>query len=203
MGVRQGTGGKVVGLKGGLKTVASGVMIGAMTLSFAACSTSKGGGTVAQNVTLQKALDDYHAGNVNLAKSEFQTYVKTNPSDKFGWYNLGVIAQYAGNTTESAKDYEKSLALDPHFESALFNYGLLKLTSNDLDTAIDYLGRATVEDGKDANAHWQLGLALAKRGKGKADNDRSTKELNAALKLDPTLIKQLGPPASTTTTSTP
>jgi Tfp pilus assembly protein PilF len=205
MGVGKGTGVVKAGeVKSGFgKKLASGVTISVLTLSFAACSTSKGP-SVAANVTLQKAIDDYTAGNVTLAKSEFQQVVKTNPSDKYAWYNLGVIAQYAGSASEASTDYQQSLAIDPHFESPLFNYGLLKLTQNDLDSAIGYLGRAVVETPKDANAHWQLGLALAKRGKGKADNDRSTKELNTALKLDPSLIKSLGAPKSTaTTTSTP
>ena len=70
---------------------------------------------------------------------------------------------------------------------------MLRLAGNQLDDAIDYLGRAVAENGGDANAHWNLGLALAQRGRDKADNDRSTKELNAGLKINPDLIKSLSP----------
>ena len=192
-------------VKNGLKKVASGVAIGAMALSFAACSSSSGAKAIG-TVTLQKALDDYRAGNVTLAKSEFQQLVKEDPNNKFGWYNLGVLAQYAGNTNDAATNYQKSIAIDPNFESALYNYGVLRMGSNDMDTAITYLGRAVAQNSKDANAHWNLGLALAKRGNtSKDDNTRSKNELNAGLKLDPSLIKTLGSPSgsATTTTSTP
>ena len=198
MGVVAGV--KVRGrLSGVAKKVASGAVIGVLALSLAACSSGK-----AKVVgTLDQGLADYRAGNIALAKSEFEQLVKNDPNNKFGWYNLGVLAQYAGNSSEASADYQKALTIDPSFESALYNYGLVKAAGNDLNAAIDLLGKAATANPKDAGAHWQLGLALAKRGDTtKGDNARSTKELNAGLKLDPTLIKSLtGSQQLSTTTS--
>jgi Tfp pilus assembly protein PilF len=193
MGVGTGTG---VAKKVLVKRVACGVMAGIFVAGLGACSPK-----VANNVTLQKALDDFRAGSTALAKSEFEQVVKEDPNNKYAWYNLGVLAQYAGDTSSSAKNYQKALDIDPRFESALYNYGVLKFSGNDLPSAITYLEKAIAENNQDANAHWNLGLALAKQG---SDSKRSTKELNAAIKLNPDLPKSLtGAPLKTGTTVGP
>ena len=201
MGASTGTGGAKKAL---VKTLACGLAMGMSVAALAACSTSNGS-KVPANVTLQKALDDYRAGNTTLAKAEFEQVVKTDPTNKYGWYNLGVLAQDAGDKSTAATDYQKSLKLDSKFESALYNYGVLQYSLNKLDDAVSLLTRAVAQNGKDANAHWNLGLSLAARAH-KGDDKESTKELNAGLKLDPTLTKTLTTAPQvvpSTTTSTP
>jgi tetratricopeptide (TPR) repeat protein len=158
---------------------------------------------------LSRALRDYVSGKVQIAKGEFQQVVSLDPNNKYGWYNLGVIAQYAGDNEGAARDYNKALALDPKFESALYNVGVLRYGAGDWDGAISYLTRATAAKPKDANAWWNLGLALAHKHT-KADDKRSTDALNEALKLNPNLLRNRGTTgasgasgaAPTTTTST-
>src|SRR4051794_20024548 len=84
-----------------------------------------GGGTQAATL-LSKALSDYFSGNVEVAKSEFQQVVDLDPANKYGWYNLGVIAQYAQDKKGAEADYKKALALDPNFEPVLYNLGVLR-----------------------------------------------------------------------------
>jgi tetratricopeptide (TPR) repeat protein len=170
-----------------LRGIGCGLLIAAM----AACSTSS---KSAAPVSVNQALQDYLNGNVSLAKSEFQAIVKADPTNKYGWYNLGVIAQNAGQTSSAAKDYLLAIKADPTFESPLYNLGVLRFQSNQIPDAINYLAKATVANPKDANAHWNLGLALI-RPATKADNARATKELNLALKLNPALVKTLKLPA--------
>ncbi len=186
MGVSAGTG---VAKRVVLKRVACGLVAGALVAGMGACSSSSP--HAAGDVTLQQALSDFKAGSTTLAKSEFEQVVKNDPQNKFAWYNLGVLAQYAGDSSSSSKNYTKALKIDPHMESALYNYGVLKFSNNDLDGAISYLEKAVAENNQDANAHWNLGLALAKRGK-KADNKRSATQLNIALKMNPKLAESLG-----------
>ena len=175
--------------KGVVSKAVRGIGLGVLVAALAACSTGNGG-TASGTATLQQALNDYTAGNVTLAKSEFQTVVKNDPNDKYGWYNLGVIAQGAGNNSDAGKDYLKSLAIDPAFESALYNYGVLQFQADQIPSAISYLRRAVAANPGDANAHWNFGLALARTGK-PADNKEATTELNKALKINPALIKSL------------
>ena len=193
MGVGQVTG---VDKKGIVAKTVRGIGLGVLVAALAACSTG-GTPTSAPNVTLQQALSDYFAGNIQLAKAEFQTVVKNDPNEQYGWYNLGVIAQGASDSNTAEKDYKKAIAIQPNFQSALYNLGVLLFQKNKIPDAIDYLGKAAAANPKDANSHWNLGLALAETHK-PADNARAKIELNRALKLNPDLIKTLGTPSKTT-----
>ena len=89
-----------------------------------------------------------------------------------------------GTRAVAGKDYLKSITIDPNFESALYNFGVLRFQANDMTDAITYLGKAAVANPKDANAHWNLGLALARLDT-KADNLRAKNEFNWALRVAP------------------
>jgi len=198
MGVGQGTGdgkkrfGSKVG-RGGF-----GALAVVLAVVLAACSTSSS--PVDPNVSLSKALADYFAGNVSLAKSEFQAIVKADPTNKYAWYDLGVIAQGNGDTSGASSDYVKAIGIDSTFESPLYNLGVLDFQANKIDDAITYLTRAVASNAQDANAHWNLGLALARKDTHQ-DNLLATKQLNLALKLQPALIKTLGVPSKSSRTA--
>jgi tetratricopeptide (TPR) repeat protein len=184
MGVVTGT--------GVMKKVARGAAIGVLAVAMAACGSSSKGGS--GPVTISQALADYYAGNTSKATSEFRDIVKADPTNKFGWYNLGVIAQYAGNSKEAASDYLKVLAIDPKFEGALYNLGLVRYSGGNAKESIKLLRRAVAVTPGDANAHWNLGLAMASIANTKAQNDAATKELNKALKINPGLLKGVAKP---------
>jgi len=114
---------------------------------------------------LAKALSDYFKGNESLAKSEFQAIVKAHPTNKFAWYDLGVIAQGAANPKEAEADYSKAISIDPKFESALYNYGVMRFQAGDLTGAVSYLTRAVAADPNDSNARRELVQAIAARTK--------------------------------------
>ncbi len=180
--------------------VGIGVLAVVLAMMLAACSSS--GPSVDSGVTLQKALADYDAGNVSLAKAEFQELTKTDPTDYYPWYDLGVIAQGAGQTSSAVTDYGKALAIDPTFESALYNLGVVRFQQGNFPGAVNELTKAVASNPKDANAHWNLGLALVRLDT-KVDNKLATEQLNAALKIDPALLKTLGVPTRTTKTPAP
>jgi Tfp pilus assembly protein PilF len=139
------------------------------------------------------ALAKYEAGHVALAKTELQDIVKKDPTNKYGWYNLGVIAQGARDNRSAGTDYLRAIAIDPRYEPALYNYGVLRSKANDLSEAIPYLRRAAAAKPNDANAHWNLGLALV-RLKTPAGDKQAKAELNIALGLNPKLINTLETP---------
>jgi Tfp pilus assembly protein PilF len=182
---------------GGGRTVAGAIAITLVIGTMSACGSDNNGASGANGDTgsaatlLSKALSDYFSGNIQVAKSEFQQVVDTDPSNKYGWYNLGVIAQYAGDKKEAADDYNKALALDDKFEPVLYNLGVLRYGASDWDGAISYLKRATAVNDKDANAWWNLGLALAHKHTNPTDRE-STVALNKAVKLNPNLLPNRG-----------
>jgi Flp pilus assembly protein TadD len=192
MGVGQGTGDekKRFRSKAG-RRAGFGVLAVVLAVVLAACSSSPSG--IDPNVSLSKALADYFAGNVSLAKGEFSAIVKTDPNNKYAWYDLGVIEQGSANASAAASDYLRSIAIDPVFESALYNLGVLRFQGGQIPDAITYLTRAVAANPADGNAHWNLGLALARIGTQK-DNLLATQQLNKALKINPALIKTLGVP---------
>ncbi|MGO9875198.1 MAG: hypothetical protein ACLPVY_15500 [Acidimicrobiia bacterium] len=70
-----------------------------------------------------------HLRNLSLPqlRIRFQQDVTRDPHDKYGWYDLGVIAEDGQDSNAAATYYEKAIALDPTFESALYNLRCLDI----------------------------------------------------------------------------
>ena len=112
--------------------------------------------------------------------------MKNDPNEQYGWYNLGVIEQRAGDTGKAASDYLKAIAIQPTFASALYNLGVIRLQSRDYPAAVALLNRAVAASPKDANALYKLASALVHLHTATA-NERAKVALNKALELDPPL----------------
>ena len=154
--------------------------------ALAACSTSNGP-KVPGNVTLQKALDDYHAGNID-AREERVRAGREDGSERTSTAGTTSASSRSTRATPAtpAPTTRRRSTIDPNFESALYNYGVLQLRQPTTSTRRSPTStQAVAQNPKDANAHWNLGLALAKRGQRPADNKRSTKELNAGAEDRP------------------
>jgi tetratricopeptide (TPR) repeat protein len=135
---------------------------------------------------LTKARSDDLAGRASLAEAEFQSIVKQGANNKFGWYDLGVVNQGLGDGKQAQADYARALVIDPKFELALYNAGLLRFAAHDTAGAISYLTRAVNVNPNDANAHWVLALALGRASESLIN--QVSKERRTALKLNPALI---------------
>jgi tetratricopeptide (TPR) repeat protein len=125
-----------------------------------------------------------------LAKAKYQHVVNADPNDRYGWYNLGVLAQGSGDSNAAQTDFLKAIAIDPNFEASLYEEGLVRYHANDVPGAVSYLSRAVVANPQDACAHWALGIALM-RSDGRARSERGLTELRTALKVDPALIRSV------------
>jgi tetratricopeptide (TPR) repeat protein len=169
-------------------------------IGLGACS-SAGTPKAAPTLSLRTPIDGGGPLSLENAKAGFQKTVKNDPNDKYAWYNLGVIAESEKDPTTAAADYEKAIAIKPDFEPALYNLGLIRMHARDYPMAARLLSRAVGADSKDANAHFDLGLALANLHTAAADA-RSKAELAAARKIYPGLFKGrlygTGGPTSTT-----
>jgi Tfp pilus assembly protein PilF len=125
-------------------------------LGLAACST---GGMSATTVTVPCGRDSTPAALL-CAKRHFEQIVKDDPTQKFAWYNLAVIAQGDHDPATAARDYERAIVIDPAFESPLYNLGVLRLQAGNYRAAVELLNRAVVANPKDANAFFKLASAL-------------------------------------------
>lgn len=167
--------------EGDRQKVVRSVVVGMLIVALGVCSSSTKSATASGNT-----LAGYPEANVPLSKKVFQQRVKADPNNKDGWYMLGVIEQSDKDSESAIADYEKAIALDSKFESALYNLGVIRFQAGDYTAAISLLTRAVAANPNDANAHWTLGLALAKLHT-VAGNEQSRVELNRAAKLDPSL----------------
>jgi tetratricopeptide (TPR) repeat protein len=185
---------RLFGGAGGRRKVAYGVVAATLLCVTTACSNGSkpaAAGSGDAKALLSKALNDYYGGNPQLAKSEFQMVVDKDPNNKYGWFNLGVLAENDNDTKTATTDYQKALAIDAAYEPALYNYGYLTYLASDWKGAIALLERAVAANPNDASAHWNLGLALAHLH-APAGYKRSRKELNIAIKLNPNLLPKTG-----------
>lgn len=69
-----------------------------------------------------------HLGNAQLrpeAKQRLLNYVKEEPQDANGYFNLGMLAMDDKKDTEAEAWMKKAIKLQPNFRSALFNLALL------------------------------------------------------------------------------
>jgi len=114
----------------------------------------------------------------------FSCIVKSEPHYQYGWYNLGVIEQRAGNPGKAATDYLKAIAIQHDFEPALYNLGVIRLQSGKYTAAVTLLNRAAAANPKDANALFKLAAALSHVHTAAA-NQQAKAALNKALQLDP------------------
>jgi Tfp pilus assembly protein PilF len=100
------------------------------------------------------------ACDLSVSETRYQQDAKADPSDKYGWYNLAVIAQSDKDSTTAARDYEKAIAIDPEFESPLYNLGVIRLQAGNYTAAVSLLNRAVAANPSDVNARLELASAL-------------------------------------------
>jgi tetratricopeptide (TPR) repeat protein len=96
-------------------------------------------------------------------------------------FNLGRLAQEAGELDAAAAHYRRALDADPHFFSAAMNLGVLAARAGRSDEAVGWLERATALEPRSDDAWANLGGALLARG----ELDSARAALERALALHP------------------
>lgn len=177
----------------GTAAVATGVAIWAIqphdTAAPESKAVSEASRTVEANALLQAARLQSQYQDPKGATRTYRRVLELDPDNKIAWYNLGVIAQQAGRTTDARSAYDEALKIDPKYPSALFNKAVL-LKSSEPDRAMGLLNRAIEADPKAATAHLQLGQLLVKKGR-----DEEAKEaFHRAVAADPSLYTHVPEP---------
>lgn len=146
-------------------------------------STSASDGASEATATLvQSGLDQLDAGDTAGATSTFRNVLTLDPDNVYAHYNLGLIAQQAGDEKTAIEEYDAALAAQDDYAPALFNRGILAET-RDLDQAVDLYERAVAADDQFARAYMRLGFAQVHLG----DTEAGEQALARGVALDPAM----------------
>lgn len=162
-----------------------------LTLTTAACSgddaekdadAKASAAAVAGDVLVQKGLQQLRDGDTAGAQATFEKVLTVNPDNKYAHFNLGVIAQQAGDDETAMAAYDAALDADEAFAPALYNKAILTEPS-DLEAAVALYKRTVAADPKLAAAYMRLGFALVHLGR----KDEGAKYLGKGVSLDPSM----------------
>jgi tetratricopeptide (TPR) repeat protein len=141
---------------------------------------------------LQDGLDAHAEGDLEAAENIYLEVIRLDPQNKFAYYNLGVIEHGRGELGEAAARYRTALSIDPDFVSALFNLAIARTELGETNEAIELYERIIEIEPENAPAHLNLGFVLIDAG----SKARGRRELQEAVRLDPSLEDRVEPEAS-------
>lgn len=110
-----------------------------------------------------------------------------DPSQADVFHELGLLLARAGRTAEAAVAFEKATIVDPTLDASWIELGKIYLAANRAPAAISYFRRALAAAPENAEAHYQLALALMKTG----ERAEATRESRQALALGHAEAKHL------------
>lgn len=138
---------------------------------------------------LNRGLQAHVNGDLEGATRAYREVLVHDPSNKFAFYNLGLIDQQAGRTDAARANYQLAIQSDQNYAPALFNLGIIESDADATQAAIDLYRRATVADPTFAAAFLNLGLLLRQTG----DDAGAQTALAEAVRLDPSLAGRVPP----------
>ncbi|BAZ52155.1 glycosyl transferase family protein [Nostoc sp. NIES-4103] len=84
------------------------------------------------------------SGNLNGAKTAYETALKIDPNFAAGHYNLGMILKALGLFTDAIASYQKAIRLNPSYAEAYQNLGVVLLKVGNVQGSLTAFGNAIV-----------------------------------------------------------
>jgi Tfp pilus assembly protein PilF len=137
---------------------------------------------------LTTGYEQLDAHRTPAARTTFENVLDLDADNVYAHYNLGLIAQAAGQEDAALAEYDAALAVAPEFASALYNKGILT-EDEDLDAAVELYRNALESDPEMAAAQMRLGFALEHLGQ----QAEAQKHLAEGLRLDPAMADVTAP----------
>jgi Tfp pilus assembly protein PilF len=131
---------------------------------------------------LQRGIEQGQKGDLTNAEKTFRSLLDIDPKNKYGWYNLGVVQQQRKKDAQAAASYDKALAADPGFTSAMFNKAII-VEAKDQAAAMRLYKQIVVLNPKASTTYLRMGLLQLR--KGETDNARDS--FAKAVAIDPEL----------------
>lgn len=97
--------------------------------------------TPAQEAGLDRLAEGRRAvadGEFETASERFKAALSADPQLADAQYNLGVLAEWRGDTTAARREYEAALRINPEFEPAVTAIANIMLRAGDLNGALSY-----------------------------------------------------------------
>jgi Tfp pilus assembly protein PilF len=132
---------------------------------------------------LARGLREQVDGRTDAAERDFRAVLAKDPSNKFAYYNLGLIAQNHNDNVKAENAYRAAISIDATYWPALFNLAILRVAANDATEAVRLYREVIKANPTYASAHLNLGYLLKSLGK-IAEGDA---ELEIARSLAPAL----------------
>jgi tetratricopeptide (TPR) repeat protein len=169
-----------------------------LAVSLSACSS---GGSSSSSTTsassarslLLQGVAAQRAGNLSQAESYYQQAIAADPSDQghqaaVAYYDLGVIAQQNRSRGQAIDYYNKTLALYPQFQPALYNLAI-ELTASDPTKALELYNKVVAANPRNANALFNSGLLAYRLG----NQTLGVQRIKQALAINPKLSVRIPP----------
>ncbi|WP_225896364.1 tetratricopeptide repeat protein [Amazonocrinis nigriterrae] len=84
------------------------------------------------------------SGNLNGAKTAYETALRIDPNFAAGHYNLGMILKALGLFTDAIACYQKAIRLNPSYAEAYQNLGVVLLKVGNVQASLTAFGNAIV-----------------------------------------------------------
>lgn len=130
---------------------------------------------------LGEAISRHQAGDLEAARSLYQSRLETAPDDVRAWCLLASVEGQSGRHEQASEAYEKAVLVDPDCVPAHAGLGTSRLNRHDFEGAAESLRRTLELDGSQVEARIQLASALRRL----ARLPEATAALEAALQLAP------------------
>jgi tetratricopeptide (TPR) repeat protein len=128
-------------------------------------------------------------GNSNAAEQLFQQAIRRDPSLPTGHYDLGVVYEEQGQSSQALRQYQIAIRANPRFVSALYNEAVI-IASRNPQQAISLYHRVIAIQPRSPSAFFNLGLLEAKAN----DGTQALRDLREAVRLNPALSSKVPTP---------
>ena len=135
--------------------------------------------------TLALAFDQ--AGHYNEAKQVYEAALKLDANNGYTLNNLAFrIAEHGGDLDDALTKAQRAKAMYPNLAEVSDTLGWIYLKKKMSDNAIDIFKDLVAKAPNHSTFRYHLGMALAQKG----DRTRAVKELQEALKYNPSKIEK-------------
>jgi Flp pilus assembly protein TadD len=122
------------------------------------------------------------------ARTTFQSVLDLDPTNAYGWYNLGYIAELQDDDATAVQRYATALTHDKDFSPALYNLAILT-EGSDLGASVELYRREIAVKPDDSAAYMRLGFALRHLGQ----EPEAKQMLQKGIELDPSMADVTSP----------
>jgi tetratricopeptide (TPR) repeat protein len=146
------------------RSVRYGIALAVFALLLSGCAAAATSSPASNSQTrandlLNAGLHAQVSGDAKAAISDYNQVIALDSTNKYAYYNLGLIAQQQNRSSDAEKYYRTALIIDPNYQPAIFNLAVLQASVNPWESVDLYMHLIELSP-SDADAYNNLGFAL-------------------------------------------